>query len=67
MAASFIRISAVPISVVGTDPTYLRAINDWRMQAGPLRDLMGADTVPAATFFTLSVRSVVEPAPPMPG
>lgn len=58
--SQFIRISAVPIDVVRTDPTYLRAIADWRMQAGPLRDLLGAETVPATTFFTNSVRAVVE-------
>ena len=56
----FVRVSAVPITVVGTDPAFLRAINDWRMGAGPLRDIMGAETVPAAAFFTLGVRAVVE-------
>lgn len=58
--SQFIRISAVPISVVNTDPTYLRAINAWRMQTGPLAGLMGAAEVPAPTFFTLAVRNVVE-------
>ncbi len=56
----FIRISAVPISVVNTDPTYLRAINDWRMQTGPLARIMGGAEVPAPVFFTVSVRNVVE-------
>lgn len=61
----FIRVSGVPLSVVGTDPSYLRALADWRIQAGPLRDRMadvpgGPDTVPATSFFTRSVMAVVE-------
>jgi hypothetical protein len=61
----FIRVSGVPISVVGTDPTYLRAIGTRQVRAGPLRDQMagvpgGPDTVPAAAFFLRSVGEVVK-------
>jgi hypothetical protein len=58
--SQFIRISAVPIGVVGTDATYLGAIGGWRMQTGPLAGLMGAPEVPAAQFFVESVKQVVE-------
>jgi mono/diheme cytochrome c family protein len=64
----FIRTSAVPIGVVGTDPVYLRALGAWRIRPGPVADQM-ADApgrgvedgaVAAPDFFLRSVSAVVQ-------
>ncbi|MDB5371784.1 MAG: pseudouridine synthase, RluD [Belnapia sp.] len=56
----YIRVSAVPQSVVGTDPTYLRALAEWRIDPGPLADLFdGARSVRAPDYFGKTVTTVV--------
>ncbi|WP_149538356.1 di-heme-cytochrome C peroxidase [Siccirubricoccus phaeus] len=57
----FITISAVPQRVVGTDRSYLDALQGWRIRTGPLADLFDNQAeVPAASYFLGTVRQVVE-------
>jgi hypothetical protein len=59
--ARFIRVSGVPLRVVGTDGTYLRALNDRQVATGPLADLFdGAASVPAPGYFLQTVKTAVE-------
>ncbi|MCO6415375.1 di-heme-cytochrome C peroxidase [Siccirubricoccus sp. KC 17139] len=59
--SQFIRISAVPQRVVGTDRTYLDALQNWRIRTGPLADLFeGREEVAAADYFLTTVKQVVE-------
>lgn len=56
-----VRVSAVPGAVIGTDPTYHRALAEWRIDPGPLADLFqDARQVGAPQFFGATVFATVQ-------